>query len=139
MAAFVLDASVAVSWRFPGNPAEDTPYSRHVLAMLATDEAVVREIWAFEVANSIFVSFSKRGRITESQIQEYLERLRALPIRVQPDELWSNVGLESQFAKMAPDAIRRGVLDLAKRLSLPLATSDDHLKRVARAEGIRIV
>jgi hypothetical protein len=26
MAAFVLDASVAISWRFPGDPTEDTPY-----------------------------------------------------------------------------------------------------------------
>jgi hypothetical protein len=25
--AFVLDASIAVSWCFPGDPAEDTPYS----------------------------------------------------------------------------------------------------------------
>jgi predicted nucleic acid-binding protein len=31
MAAFVLDASVAISWCFPGDPAEDTPYSRRVL------------------------------------------------------------------------------------------------------------
>jgi hypothetical protein len=26
MAAFVLDASIAVSWRFPGDPAEETLY-----------------------------------------------------------------------------------------------------------------
>jgi hypothetical protein len=50
MAALVLDASVAVAWCFPGNQAEDTPYCRRVLAMLATDDGVVPEIWAFEVA-----------------------------------------------------------------------------------------
>jgi hypothetical protein len=33
MAAFVLDASVAIFWCFPGDPAEDTPYSRRVLSM----------------------------------------------------------------------------------------------------------
>jgi hypothetical protein len=65
MAAFVLDASIAVSWCFPGDPAEDTPYSRHILGLLATYDAVVPEIWAFEIANSIFVSFNKRKRITE--------------------------------------------------------------------------
>ena len=69
----------------PGNPAEDTPYSRRVLAMLATDDAVVPEICAFEVATPY------------------------------------------------------GAGDLAKRLTSPLATSDDHLKTVARAEGIGIV
>jgi predicted nucleic acid-binding protein len=31
MAAFVLDASVAISRCFPGDPTEDTPYSRRVL------------------------------------------------------------------------------------------------------------
>jgi hypothetical protein len=56
----------------PGDPSEDTPYGRRVLELLATDDAIVPEIWAFEVANSIFVSFKKRHRITERQIEEYL-------------------------------------------------------------------
>jgi len=30
MAEFVLDASVAFSWCFPGDPTEDTPYSRRI-------------------------------------------------------------------------------------------------------------
>jgi len=53
MAAFVLDASVAISWRFPGDPIEDTPYSKRILEELASNDAVVPEIWAFEIANSI--------------------------------------------------------------------------------------
>ena len=53
MTAFVLDASVAVSWCFPGDPEEDTRYSRHILTLLATHDAVVAEIWAFEITNSI--------------------------------------------------------------------------------------
>ena len=32
MALFVLDASVSISWCFPGDPTENTPYSRHDLA-----------------------------------------------------------------------------------------------------------
>ena len=50
MAAFVLDASVAISWCFPGDPTEDTPYSRRVLSELAVNDAIVPEIWAFEIA-----------------------------------------------------------------------------------------
>src|SRR5205814_8942987 len=99
MAEFVLDASVAVSWCFPGDPTEDTVYSRRVLSELAMSDAIVPEIWAFEIANNIFVSFSKRRRITEQQIGEYLERLRALPIRVEPNALWANIRLESQARK----------------------------------------
>jgi predicted nucleic acid-binding protein len=139
MAEFVLDASVAVSWCFPGDPAENTPYSRHILGLPAAHDAVVPEIWAFEVANSIFVSFSKRKRITEPQIQEYLQRLRALPIRVEPREVWSNVGLESQSRRWNLTPYDAAYLDLAKRLALPLATVDDDLKRAARAEGIEVL
>ena len=95
MAAFILDASVAISWCFPGDPSEDTPYSRSILKRLAADDAVVPEIWAFEIANSIFVSYSRRKRITEQQIREYLDLLKALPIRVEPQSLWANVDLES--------------------------------------------
>src|ERR1039457_5708709 len=84
MSSFVLDASVAISWCFPGDPTEDTLYSRRVLNSLTSDDAVVPEIWAFEIANSIFVSFSKRKRISERQIGEYLGLLKGLPIRVEP-------------------------------------------------------
>jgi len=47
MAAFVPDASVAISWCFPGDPTEDTPSSRRILQELASNDAVVAEIRAF--------------------------------------------------------------------------------------------
>jgi predicted nucleic acid-binding protein len=78
----VLDASVAIAWCFPGDPTEETPYARRILNEL--NDVIVPEIWAFEIANSIFISYSKRKRITEQQIQEYLDLLKALPIRVEP-------------------------------------------------------
>lgn len=72
MATFALDASVAISWRFPGDPTEDPPYSRRVLKELISNDAIVPEIWAFEIANNTFVSYSRRKRISEQQIVEYL-------------------------------------------------------------------
>jgi hypothetical protein len=72
MAEFVLDASVAILWCFPGDPSEDTSYSRRILNELLVRDALVAEIWAFEIANNIFVSHRKR-RITEQQIAEYLD------------------------------------------------------------------
>jgi hypothetical protein len=99
MAELVLDASVALSWCFPGDPTEDTPYSRLILAKLAKDDAVVPDIWAFELANIIFVDCNRRKRITQRQIDEYLQRLRALPIRVEHSDLWANVSLESLARK----------------------------------------
>jgi hypothetical protein len=66
MAEFVLDASVAISWCFPGDPNEDTAYSRGILTELIVRDAIVPEIWAFEIANNIFVSHRKRMRINEA-------------------------------------------------------------------------
>jgi predicted nucleic acid-binding protein len=139
MAAFVLDASVAISWCFPGNPTEDTPYSRRVLNELAINDAIVPEIWAFEIANSIFVSYSKRKRITEQQIHEYLDLLKALPIRVEMQSLWANVDLESLARRQNLAAYDAAYLDLALRTNLVLATSDDPLRQAAIAEGIAVL
>ena len=139
MAEFVLDASVAMSWCFPGDPTEDTPYSRRILSKLTTDDAIVPDIWAFEIANIIFVAFSKRRRITQKQIDEYLQRLKVLPIRVEPHDLWANVGLESKARKWNLSAYDAAYLDLALRKNIPLATADDDLRKAAEAEGIKIL
>jgi predicted nucleic acid-binding protein len=139
MDAFVLDASVAISWCFPGDPSEDTPYTRRILSMLAVRDALVPGIWPFEIANALFVSFNSRKRITEQQIREYLDRLTALPIRVEPNDLWANVRLESRARKWNLPAYDAAYLDLALRKDLSLATTDDHLKRVALIEGIEVL
>ncbi|MGB8458930.1 MAG: type II toxin-antitoxin system VapC family toxin [Candidatus Acidiferrum sp.] len=139
MAEFVLDASVAFSWCFPGDPTEDTPYSRRILSKLATDDALVPEIWAFEFANIIFIAFNRRKRISQKQIDEYLIRLKALPIRVEFNDVWANIALESQARKWNLPAYDAAYLDLALRRKIPLATADDDLKKAAQAEGIRVL
>ena len=139
MAEFVLDASVAFSWCFPGDPTEDTPYSRRILSKLAMDDALVPEIWAFEIANIIFVAFSRRNRINQKQIDEYLMRLKALPIRVEVNDVWTNITLESQARKWNLPAYDAAYLDLALRKKIPLATADDDLRKAARAEGIAVL
>jgi predicted nucleic acid-binding protein len=139
MAEFVLDASVAFSWCFPGDPTEDTPYSRRILSKLAKDDALVPEIWAFEIANIIFVACNKRKRITQRQIDEYLQRLKALPIRVEYNDLWANVSLESLARKWNVSAYDAAYLSLALRKRIPLATADDDLRKAAAAEGIQVL
>ena len=139
MSSFVLDASVAISWCFPGDPTEDTLYSRRVLNSLTSDDAVVPEIWAFEIANSIFVSYSKRQRISERQVREYLGLLKALPIRLEAQSLWANVDLEALCRRQNIAAYDAAYLELAERTSLPLATVDVPLKQAALAQGIPVL
>jgi predicted nucleic acid-binding protein len=138
MAEFILDASVAISWCFPGDPTEDTPYSRRILRELIVRDALVPEIRAFEIANSIFVSHNKRRRINEQQVAEYLALLKALPIRVESQPLWSNVELEA-FARSWDLAVYDAAyLALALRRGFPLATSDEVLKQKAKYAGVAI-
>jgi predicted nucleic acid-binding protein len=139
MTEFVLDASVAISWCFPGDPEEDTPYSRRVLSELIVSDALVPEIWAFEIANNIFVSRNKRKLINEQQVTEYLTLLKALPIRVELQPLWSNVELEAFARRWDLAAYDAAYLALALRRGLPLATSDAVLKRKAKDAGVEIL
>ena len=138
MAEFVLDASVAISWCFPCDPTEDTPYIRWILEALTVHDAIVPELWAFEVANNIFVSHSRRKRINEQQVAEYLELLQALPIQVESQSLWANVGLEALARRWDMAAYDAAYLELALRKGLPLATTDGVLKVKAKAAGVLI-
>jgi predicted nucleic acid-binding protein len=139
MALFVLDASVSISWCFPGDPTENTPYSRAVLSRLSVDDAVVPEIWAFEIANSIFVSYNRRKRINKQQIREYLVLLKALPIRVEPQSMVDNINLESLARRHDLAAYDVAYLHLAQRKNLPLAKSDGPLRDAALAEGVALI
>jgi predicted nucleic acid-binding protein len=139
MAEFVLDASVAVSWCFPGDPTEDTPYSRGILRELIVRDAVVPEIWAFEIANNIFVSSNRRKRVNAQQIAEYLDLRKALPIRVESQPLWANVNLEEFARRWDVAAYDASYLALAMRKNIPLATSDELLKRKAVDAWVKIL
>ena len=138
MQEFVLDASVAFAWCFPGDPTEFTAYNKMVLMRMEFWDAVVPEIWPFEIANTIYVSFSRRKRITEIQIQEFLDSLKDLPIRVERQDLWTNVALESMARKHNLAAYDAAYLELALRQSIPLATSDEGLKKAALACGVKL-
>ena len=139
MASFVLDASVAFSWCFPGDPTENTSDSRAVLNRLEQADAVVPEIWPFEIANSLYVSFARRKRITEEQIGEYLRNLRLLPIRIERQHLWTSVSLESLAREHRLSAYDVSYLDLAVRLDLPLAPADEPLRKAAIGAGAKLL
>lgn len=139
MESFVLDASVALSWCFSDDPTENTPDSRRILALLDDADAVVPEIWPLEIANGIFVAFSKRRRITENQIRDYLALLQGLPIQVERREWIATIELEALSRKHNLSAYDVSYLELAMRRKLPLATWDEQLRQAAVAEGIELL
>lgn len=139
MDALILDASVAISWCFPNDPTETTAYSRYVLDLLEEVDAIVPEIWAYEIANNIFVSHALRKRISETQIREFVALLEQLPIRVDRCEWGETLRLESLARKHRLAAYDVAYLETARRLKLPLATTDQPLQRAAVAEGVAVI
>jgi predicted nucleic acid-binding protein len=86
-----------------------------------------------------FCSLCQAAKDQRAQIEEYLERLKALPISAEGRDLWSTVDLEAASRRWNLTAYDAAYLDLAIRKGLPLVTTDDDLKKAALAEGIEIL
>jgi predicted nucleic acid-binding protein len=130
----VLDASVAVAWCFAD---ESTTFTDGLLDLLANGGgAVTPAIWPFEVANALLAG-EKRQRITVAQATSILRRIADLPISVE------NIRMDHAFQQILPLARQSRLteydaayLELALRLSLPLATLDVQLQRAAKSVGV---
>ena len=97
------------------------------------------EIWAFEIANGIFVAYSRRKRIDEAGIAEYITLLESLPIRVVRENWRNNIALEALARKHNLAVYDVAYIDLALREKLPLASSDQALNDAALAEGVTLI
>ena len=130
---FVLDASVTASWCFED---EEASVAEAAMDRLPEDHAVVPALWWFEIRNILVVN-ERRGRIDSADSDVFLNDLARLPIRIESD---SNehlvVALAHTHRLTAYDA---AYLDLAVRLTAPIATLDRALVDAARAEGLELV
>jgi predicted nucleic acid-binding protein len=82
----------------------------------------------------------KRGRISADRGQEFLEHLATLNFKIdRPPRIADFPRLHSVATSHQLTAYDAAYLDLAKRLSLPLATRDADLRRAALAESVQIL
>ena len=83
MSRFVLDASVAGAWLLED---EDDPVADAAMSRLATEPALVPQIWHLEVRNTLVVA-ERRGRVGAAGIEDGLRRVGELPLRTdtEPD------------------------------------------------------
>ncbi len=131
--AFVLDASVVMSWAFAD---EDDASALVALQRLRTEPASVPSIWWFEIRNVLLVN-ERRQRITEADTATFLRFLSSLPITIDhaPDD-----GLIFRLARQYRLTIYdSSYLELALRDAVPLATLDKQLAAVARREGVSLI
>src|SRR5579859_3029417 len=62
MAEFVLDASVAFSWCFPGDPTEDTPYSRRIGSKPHATREKPKEGWSVRHQTLGYIESLRKGQ-----------------------------------------------------------------------------
>lgn len=131
--AFVLDASVTVSW---GLEAKDHVVADLALQRLDTEAAYVPAIWWFEVRNVLLIN-ERRRRLTDRDTTIFLGALSGMNIEVDPVP-----------GKDAVIALARGhrltvydasYLEVAVRRNLPLATLDKKLAAAAKSEGVNLL
>lgn len=134
MTGFVVDASVAIAWLFED---EVTPETEAVLDRLSDQEAHAPGLWELEIAN-VVLSAERRGRISEIASAQIMERLRDLPIRINPDNprLHHLLEVARRYGLTSYDA---AYLTLALQLNLPLATLDRDLAAAAGLADVALV
>ena len=100
---------------------------------------MVPQLWQIEVANSLSVGIRRR-RITIEDRSGILADLEDLPILVDDetgDRAWTDtLALADKHSLTVYDAT---YLELALRLSLPLATLDDDLRAAAQREAVTLL
>jgi predicted nucleic acid-binding protein len=134
--SLVLDSSATLARVFPD---ERTMAIFAVFEIVADHGARVPSLWRIEVANSLNVGI-RRGRIAKDARNQILRDLSFLPIQTDGETeryTWGRIiELADSHRLTLYDAT---YLELALRLSLPLATLDRELRTAAAAEGVDLL
>jgi predicted nucleic acid-binding protein len=133
--AFVLDASVTLSWAFPD---EQNPIALRASQLLESsgETALVPSLWWYEVRNILIVN-ERRGRITPLRTVNFLKAIDELSIVTDFSQDESIVlELARQSRLTVYDA---AYLALAMRQCIPLATLDKDLRDAALAAGVPLL
>ncbi|MCF6313250.1 MAG: type II toxin-antitoxin system VapC family toxin [Verrucomicrobiales bacterium] len=133
--AFVVDASMVLAWLLPD---EGTEYAEMFLERWMKGEAIsAPELIRYEVSNALVMAATRRGRLSDEQMRIKLQEFDALAISLNED---SGRATTRQTVELS---VRHGLsiydaayLELAKRVSKPLATLDKKLKSAAASEGV---
>jgi predicted nucleic acid-binding protein len=134
--SLVLDCSATLAWVFPD---ETSKAIQSVFERVVEQGALVPDLWRIEVANSLTMAF-RSGRMTEEERTTSPLALADLQI-VADDEtgtrVWSDtISLADRYRLTVYDAT---YLELALRLSLPLATLDSELRKAARSARVLLL
>ena len=130
MALTVIDSSLAAAWLLDD---EHDPAAEAVFNNLREDNGVVPQLFHFEIRNALLMA-ERRGRITQSGIEECIAALHELPITTdRATDFAMCFRLARTHNLTFYDAL---YLELAIRRNAQVATLDSALSRAATAEGL---
>lgn len=130
MSFIVVDASVSAVWLMED---EEHPIADATFESLDTVQAIVPQIWHFEIRNVLVVS-ERRGRTTRSHNERHLNAINEMQIHTdQNPDLDAAMDLARRHNLTFYDAL---YLELAIRRNAQLATLDSALTQAATAEGL---
>lgn len=135
--ALVLDASVSVAW-FLKDTADRAAYAANVAELAAGGTVLhVPGQWGLEMGH-VLLREHRRGTFRKTRLNQALADLEALDIRVhlEPYSARQIVALAERYNLQGYDAL---YFDLARALSLPLATLDDGQREAAKVHGVKLL
>ena len=134
--SLVLDGSVTLAWCMED---ERTPLLISLLQQVVERGAMVPAIWRLEVASGLRNAV-KRGRIIAAERSAMLAQFGVMNIVTDSETdryAWTTTQRLAERFDLTPyDA---SYLELAQRLSLPLATLDKALRSAANEAGVDVV
>jgi predicted nucleic acid-binding protein len=134
--AFVVDASVAMSWCFTD---EATAVGVNLLDRLGKESAAVPAWWFLEIGNTLAIALRK-NRINDAQMSQFVTLIESFNLELDfeaPSRVFTHIlPICRQHLLTSYDAV---YLELAIRRELPLATLDLALARAAKKLGIKVL
>ena len=105
---------------------------------MSRKSAVVPLLWFYEVGNGLVMA-QRRKRIRPNQIQEFLARLRTLPIDATEQTASEILNLPQLAQAHQLTNYDAAYLALAIATNLLLATNDSALRKAAGRAGVKIL
>ena len=119
---------------------ETTPGSEETFDWaIRGSELHVPSLWLWEIMNVVSVTV-KRQRITADRAKKILVQLRTFNFQIDPPPSVKDLPRLQLLAESHKlTAYDAAYLELAMRLSLPLATGDGDLRKAAEAESVELL